>query len=63
MLWGWQIGLNLYIGLILPLIIIYLNGGFIILLVWLFPILIYANICTLLFLALNYDSLISQFII
>ena len=63
MYWGRQIGIDLYIGLILPLLIIYLHGGAFVFLVWLIPVLIYANLATLLYLALNYDSLISHFII
>jgi hypothetical protein len=63
MFWGWQIGIDLYIGLILPLLIIYLHGGVFVLLIWIIPVLIYANLATLLYLALNYDSLINHFII
>lgn len=63
MFWGWQIGIDLYIGLILPILIIYLHGGIFVFLVWLIPVLIYANLATLLYLALNYDSLIRNFII
>lgn len=61
--WGRQIGLDLYIGLLLPLTIIYFNGGIVILLIWILPVLIYANLATLLFIALNYDTLISQFLL
>ena len=61
--WGWQIGIDLYIGLFFSLLIIYLHGGVLIFLVWLIPVLIYANLATLLYFALNYDSLISHFII
>ena len=63
MFWGRQIGIDLYIGLPLPLLIIYLHGGVLVFLVWLIPVLIYANLATLLYLALNYDSLVSHFII
>lgn len=59
--WGWQIGIDLYIGLLLPLLIIYLHGGAFIFLLWLIPVLINANLFTLLYFALNYDSLIAQF--
>lgn len=62
MLWGWQIGMDLYIGLMLPLLIIYLQGGLLVFLIWLFPILIYANLATLLYFALNYDTLVNHFI-
>ena len=61
--WGWQIGIDLYIGLLLPLLIIYLHGGALVFLIWLVPVLIYANLATLLYLALNYDSILGHFII
>ena len=63
MKWGRQIGLDLYIGLLLPLVIIYLHGGSFIFLLWLVPVLINANLFTLLYFALNYDSLIAHFIV
>ena len=62
MYWGWQVGIDLYIGLLLPLLIIYLHGGSIVLLLWIVPVLINANLFTLLYFALNYDSLVAQFI-
>jgi hypothetical protein len=61
MYWGRQIIIDLYIGIILPLLIIYLHGGIFILLIWLFPVLINANLFTLLYFALNYDSIIAHF--
>ena len=63
MFWGRQIGMDLYIGLLLPLSLIYLHGGVLVFLIWLVPVLIFANLATLLYLALNYDSLVSHFII
>lgn len=63
MYWGWQVGIDLYIGLLLPLLIIYLNGGSIVLMIWVVPVLINANLFTLLYFALNYDSLVTQFIV
>ena len=62
MYWGWQVGIDLYIGLLLPLLIIYLHGGTSVLLLWVVPVLIKANLFTLLYFALNYDSLVAQFI-
>ena len=62
MFWGWQVGIDLYIGLLLPLLIIYLHGGSVVLLLWIVPVLINANLFTLLYFALNYDSLVAQFI-
>lgn len=62
-LWSRQIGLDLYIGLMLPLFIIYLNeGSLMIMLFWLVPVFIFANLATLLYVALNYDSIIGHFI-
>jgi len=58
-LWSRQIGLDLYIGLMLPLFIIYLNeGSLLIMLIWFVPIFVFANLATLLYVALNYDSII-----
>lgn len=62
-LWHRQIGLDLYIGLLIPLTIIYLNeASIVILLLWLLPVLVFANLATLLYLALNYDALIAHFL-
>jgi hypothetical protein len=62
-LWHRQIGLDLYIGLLIPLTIIFLHeGSLIIMLFWLAPILVFANLATLVYIGLNYDSLIAHFI-
>ena len=62
-LWSRQVGLDLYIGLLLPLFIIYLNEGSILyMLMWLLPIFVFANLATLLYVALNYDSIIAHFV-
>lgn len=61
--WGRQIGMDLYIGLILSTTLIGIHGGTWILLIWILPILIYANLATLLYFALNYDSIINYFLI
>lgn len=61
MYWGWQVVIDLYIGLMLPLLIIYLHGGVFIFLLWLIPIVINANLFTLLYFALNYDSILAHF--
>jgi len=62
MYWGWQIIIDLYIGLLLPLFIIYSHGGAVILLLWIVPVFINANLFTLLYFALNYDSLVAHFL-
>ena len=62
-LWHRQIGIDLYIGLLVPLFLIYLNeGSFLVTLLWFLPIFIFANLATLPYLALNYDSLIAHFL-
>lgn len=61
--WGRQIGMDLYIGLLLPISVIGFHGGIWVLLIWILPILIYANLVTLLYFALNYDSIVSYFLI
>lgn len=61
--WARQIGLDLYLGLILSLGLIYFNeGSIVIVLFWVFPTLIYANLSILLYVALNYDVLVSNFV-
>lgn len=61
--WGRQIGMDLYIGLIFSIVIIAIHGGTWTLLIWILPILFYANLATLLYLALNYDSIIQHFLV
>lgn len=62
-IWVRQIGIDLYLGVAMSLFIIYLNeGSLIVMLLWLLPILIYANLAVLLYVAMNYDSLIANFI-
>ncbi|WP_420579931.1 hypothetical protein [Reichenbachiella sp.] len=61
--WARQIGLDLYLGLMLSLGVIYLNeGSVLVVLIWLIPVLIYANLAILLYVALNYDSIIAHFL-
>ena len=61
--WGRQIGIDLYISMFLSLCLIYLNeGSIVVLLVWLVPVIIYANLVVLLYIALNYDLLLSHFL-
>ena len=62
-LWSRQIGLDLYIGLLVPLFLIYLHeGSLLVALIWLLPVFVFANLATLIYLALNYDSLIAYFV-
>ena len=62
-LWSRQIGLDLYVGLLLPLFLIFLHeGSLLVTLIWLLPLFIFVNLATLIYLALNYDSLIAYFV-
>ena len=62
-IWGRQIGLDLYISVFMSLFVIYLNSGSIlVLLLWLVPVLIYANLAILLYVALNYGALVGHFV-
>ena len=58
--WGRQIGTDLYLGLFIALFIIFLNEGALIALIWLVPILIYANLVVLLYLAIHFDSIVTK---
>ena len=58
--WGRQIGADLYLGLAIAIFIIFLNEGALIALIWLVPILIYANLVVLLYLAINFDSIVTK---
>jgi hypothetical protein len=60
--WGRQVLADLYIGLLLPITIICLHSGSaLVLLLWLAPILAFANLATLLYFAIHYDSLVARF--
>lgn len=61
--WGRQVLTDLYIGLLLPCVIIYLHSGSMwVLLLWLAPILAFANLAILLYFAIHYDSLVAKFL-
>ncbi len=60
--WGRQIGADLYISVFLSLALIYLNeGSFAMLMLWIIPVLIFANLAILPYIILNYGSIVSQF--
>lgn len=59
--WGRQIGIDLYISVTLSLALIWLNDGAVIMMVWLVPVLIFANLAILPYIFLNYGSLIAHF--
>lgn len=61
--WGRQIGIDLYIGAFLFTILIYANEQSALLaLFWFIPIVAFVNLATLLYVALNYDSLVQLLI-
>ncbi|MER3328451.1 MAG: hypothetical protein RIF34_02645 [Candidatus Kapaibacterium sp.] len=61
--WARQIGIDLYIGLLMSVSMIYLNeGSLLVFAIWLVPILIYGNLVSLLYVALNYDGIVAHFI-
>ncbi len=60
--WGWQIGIDLYIGLFLSVFIIYLHSGSIMIaLLWLVPCILFGNLATLLYFAIHYNSIVEKF--
>ena len=59
--WGRQIGTDLYLGLFVAMIIIYLNEGAVAVLIWFLPTLVFANLSILLYVALNFDTIVQKF--
>ena len=59
--WSRQIGIDLYLGLLLALSVIYLHEGFVVALVWLVPVLLFANLATLLYVAIHFEALVARF--
>ena len=61
-IWVRQIGLDLYIGVVMATFLIYLNeGSLLFVALWFVPILVFANLAVLLYVALNYGSIIAHF--
>ena len=60
--WGRQIGLDLYLGLFIGLVLIYLNDGAVTALIWLIPVLLYANLAVLLYVAIHFESIVTRFL-
>jgi hypothetical protein len=59
--WGRQIVIDLYIGLLILMFVVWLNEASLpILLFWLVPTLIYGNMTTLLYFALNYEQIVAK---
>lgn len=57
--WTKQIGVDLYIGVGLVAFLIFILDGPIVLALWAIPLLIYANLATLLYLAMNYERILA----
>ena len=60
--WGRQVGVDLYLGLLLALFIVYLNEGPVAALLWALPTLAFANLSILLYFAIHFDSLVAKFL-
>lgn len=60
--WGRQIGIDLYLGLLLFLSVIYLHEGPIAVLLWFVPVLLFANLATLLYISIHFESLVARFL-
>ena len=62
--WARQIGIDLYLGVGMFLFLVYLHSGsLLVVLAWLAPILFFANLATLVYLALFYDDIISMILL
>lgn len=61
--WGLQIGIDLYISVFLSLGLIYLiEGSLLVMLIWLVPILVFANLAILPYLILNFGAVVGALI-
>ena len=61
--WSKQIFMDLTIGLFLSLFVIYWHSGsWVVTLLWITPFICFGNLATLLYFAVNYDSLVSIFL-
>ena len=59
--WGRQIGIDLYIGISLFMLLIFIHqDSTIVPLLWLLPALTFVNLSSLLYIALHYDSLLEM---
>ena len=61
--WGRQISADLYLGLLVGMFFIYLHDGAVIALIWLLPTLAFANLSILLYMAINFESIVTRFLI
>jgi len=61
--WGRQIGMDLYIGITLFIILTFVHqDSALIPILWILPALAFVNLASLLYIALHYDSLVSLFL-
>jgi hypothetical protein len=61
--WGRQIGIDLYIGLLIFMFFVYLNeGSALVMLCWLVPSIAFVNLATLLYLAMHFEEIVSKFL-
>jgi hypothetical protein len=60
--WGRQIGADLYIGLLLSLLLIYLNHGALVAALWRLPTLVLANLAVLLYVSIDFDGIVAHFL-
>lgn len=61
--WGRQIMIDLYLGLFLAFIVIYLNEGWLAVLLWLIPMLFFANLAFLLYFAIHFDAIADKMLL
>lgn len=55
--WGRQIGIDLYLGVGLAMLLIGLHGGALTALLWLVPTIIFVNLSVLLYFAIHLDEI------
>ncbi len=60
--WGRQICIDLYIGFLLSLFIIFLHEGLLVVALWALPILLFGNLATLLYFVIHFEGIIGRFI-
>ena len=60
--WGRQIGIDLYLGLFIFLVFIYLHEGLAVAALWAIPTLLFANLSTLLYLGIHFESIATRLV-
>ena len=62
LLWGRQVGVDLYIGVLLSLLLIWLvEGSLGVMLLWLVPVVVFANLAILPYVLLNFAAITGHF--